>query len=63
MSENKIFYYRCPKGSRPLMDYETCRARKVRKHRGCVSCRVPNQKRREAAIKDKDVKSVEKKKS
>ena len=40
--------YRCPKGSRPIMDLEICAARKKRKHHGCVTCRVPGQKRREA---------------
>lgn len=43
-----VMVYRCPKGSRPIMDLETCSARKKRKHYGCVTCRVPGQKRREA---------------
>ena len=47
----KFPYYRCPKGSRPWMDLETCRARKNRKHYGCVTCKVPAQKRREAKEK------------
>ena len=44
-------YYRCPKGSRPIMDLETCQARKNRNHYGCVTCKVPAQKRREAKNK------------
>jgi hypothetical protein len=46
-------YYRCPRGCRPWMDLETCQSRKDRKYHGCVSCKVPAQKRREARIKAK----------
>ena len=42
---------RGPNGSRPIIDLETCGARKKRKHPGCVTCKVPARKQREGKAK------------
>lgn len=52
--------YRCPRNKgNPVVNLEICLARKARKHYGCVTCRVPVQKRRERKALDDQVLAVE----
>jgi hypothetical protein len=46
--------FRCPRDPFPNMNLESCAARKERKHHGCVTCKVPGQKRREIRAKQKE---------